>query len=271
LGRPYTVIKNTMISEKRLPLLKRTVLRKYVDSKKGYFLCKRVVDVLFATVIIITLLSWLLPVLALLIKLTSKGPVFFLQKRTGRGGRSFTCYKLRTLVHNPVVHTKRMEIEEESVTRLGRFLRQSNLDELPQFFNVLSGSMSIVGPRPHMHADCNAFAELIPGYKFRNLVKPGITGLAQVKGYHGKIISHTCIYKRFEWDAWYVREAGMRLDIYIIYNTALKLVLFLVGKKGNWKEGSYTLHASRRTKIQAASYTLRSDGLQAITEKELTN
>jgi putative colanic acid biosynthesis UDP-glucose lipid carrier transferase len=164
-----------------------------------------------------------------------------------------------------------MEIEEDSVTRLGRFLRQSNLDELPQFFNVLSGSMSIVGPRPHMHADCNAFAELIPGYKFRNLVKPGITGLAQVKGYHGKIISHTCIYKRFEWDAWYVREAGMRLDIYIIYNTALKLVLFLVGKKGNWKEGSYTLHASRRTKIQAASYTLRSDGLQAITEKELTN
>jgi putative colanic acid biosysnthesis UDP-glucose lipid carrier transferase len=220
-----------MIPKKRLPLLKRTVLRKYVDSKKGYFVCKRVVDVLFATAVIITLLSWLLPVLALLIKLTSKGPAFFLQKRTGRGGRSFVCYKLRTLVHNPGAHPKHMEIQEEPATALGRFLRQSNLDELPQFFNVLNGSMSIVGPRPHMHADCNAFAELIPGYKFRNLVKPGITGLAQVKGFHGKIISRNCIDKRFEWDAWYVRKAGMGLDIYIIYNTARNLLLFLFGKK----------------------------------------
>jgi putative colanic acid biosynthesis UDP-glucose lipid carrier transferase len=235
---PYTVIKNTMIPEKRLPLMKRTVLRKYVDNKRGYFVCKRIVDVLFAAVIIITVLSWLLPMLALLIKLSSKGPVFFLQKRTGRGGRSFTCYKLRTLVHNPVAQTKRTEIEDESVTPLGRFLRQSNLDELPQFFNVLAGTMSIVGPRPHMHADCNDFAALIPGYKFRNLVKPGITGLAQVKGYHGVIISRNCVYKRFEWDAWYVRNAGMRLDIYIIYNTARKLVLFLFqGKPGNEATG----------------------------------
>lgn len=228
---PYTVIKNTMIPEKRLPLLKRTAHRKYVDSKRGYFLCKRILDVLFATAVIITILSWLLPVLALLIKLTSKGPVFFLQKRTGRGGRSFTCYKLRTLVHNPMAHTKRLEIHEGSTTALGRFLRQSNLDELPQFFNVLAGTMSIVGPRPHMHADCNAFAELIPGYKFRNLVKPGITGLAQVKGYHGKIVSQECIYKRFEWDAWYVKAASMRLDIYIIYGTARKLVMYLLGKR----------------------------------------
>jgi lipopolysaccharide/colanic/teichoic acid biosynthesis glycosyltransferase len=135
-----------MIPEKRLPLLKRTVLHKYVDTKRGYFVCKRIVDVLFASVIIITLLSWLLPVLALLIKLSSKGPVFFLQKRTGRGGKSFTCYKLRTLAHNPAAHTKRMAIQEDSVTSLGRFLRQSNLDELPQFFNVLAGAMSIVGP-----------------------------------------------------------------------------------------------------------------------------
>lgn len=228
-----------MIHEKRLPLLKRTVLRKYVDDKRGYFVCKRMVDILFATIIIITVLSWLLPVLALLIKLTSKGPVLFLQKRTGRGGRSFICYKLRTLAHNPVAHTKHteIEIEEDSVTTLGWFLRQSNLDELPQFFNVLLGHMSIVGPRPHMHADCNAFAELIPGYKFRNLVKPGITGLAQVKGYHGKIVSRECIYKRFEWDAWYVQHAGMKLDIYIIYNTALQLMRFLVrGRKGNEQE-----------------------------------
>ena len=220
-----------MIREKRLPSLKRTVLRKYIDSKRGYFVCKRILDVLFAAFIIITVLSWLLPVLALLIKLSSRGPVFFLQKRTGRGGKSFTCYKLRTLVHNPVAQTKRKNMEEESATWLGRFLRESNLDELPQFFNVLAGSMSIVGPRPHMHADCNTFADLIPGYKFRNLVKPGITGLAQVKGYHGKIISRECIYKRYEWDAWYVRYANFGLDIQIIAATAWQTALALFGKK----------------------------------------
>lgn len=189
---------------------------------------------LFATTIIITVLSWLLPLLVLLIKLTSKGPAFFLQKRTGRGGRSFTCYKLRTLAHNPVGQTKHTAIQEDSVTPLGWFLRQSNLDELPQFFNVLLGHMSVVGPRPHMHLDCDHFSALIPGYKFRNLVKPGITGLAQVKGYHGKIITRDCIYKRFEWDSQYVQQASMQLDIYIIYNTARQLVMYLVrGRKGN--------------------------------------
>ena len=220
-----------MISEKRLPLLKRTVLRKYIDGKRGYFLCKRILDVLFASVIIITVLSWLLPLLAVLIKLSSKGPVFFLQKRTGRGGQSFTCYKLRTLAYNPVAHPKHMNAGEETATRLGRFLRQSNLDELPQFFNVLAGSMTLVGPRPHMHADCNAFAALIPRYKFRNLVKPGITGLAQVKGYHGRVISREDIYKRYEWDAWYVQFAGFWLDVKIIGLTAIQTLVAVLGKK----------------------------------------
>jgi putative colanic acid biosynthesis UDP-glucose lipid carrier transferase len=221
-----------MIREKRLPLLKRTVLRKYIDGKRGYFVCKRILDVSFAAVIIICVLSWLLPLLALLIKLSSKGPVFFLQKRTGRGGKSFTCYKLRTLAYNPGAQTKRIDdVGEETATPLGRFLRQSNLDELPQFFNVLGGSMSLVGPRPHMHADCNAFAALIPRYKFRNLVKPGITGLAQIKGYHGKVISRECIYKRYEWDAWYVQYASFGLDIKIIAITAWQTVLAVLRKK----------------------------------------
>jgi putative colanic acid biosynthesis UDP-glucose lipid carrier transferase len=236
-----------MIREKRLPLLKGTVLRKYIDSKKSYFVCKRILDVSFASIIIITILSWLLPVLALLIKLSSKGPVFFLQKRTGRGGKSFTCYKLRTLIHNPLAHTKRMDVQEETATSLGRFLRYSNLDELPQFFNVLAGQMSIVGPRPHMHADCNTFSALIPGYKFRNLVKPGITGLAQVKGYHGKIESRECMYKRYEWDAWYVQYAGFWLDIKIIAGTAWQTALALVGKKKR----------KRPAQIRAISYMLQ--------------
>ena len=202
-----------------------------------------------ATIVIITVLSWLLPLLALLIKLTSKGPVFFLQTRTGRGGRSFTCYKLRTLIHNPAAHTKHFIAPEASntATPLGRFLRLSNLDELPQFFNVLAGSMSIVGPRPHMYADCNAFAELILGYKFRNLVKPGITGLAQVKGYHGPVVSRECITKRYEWDAWYVRHTSFGLDIYIIWSTAWQTGLSLIGvKKGN-KAKRHTGNEARQT------------------------
>jgi len=259
-----------MIAEKRLPLLKRTVLRKYVDNKRSYFVCKRLVDVLFATIVITTVLSWLLPVLALLIKLTSKGPVFFLQKRTGRGGRSFTCYKLRTLAHNPVGQTKHTAIQEDLVTPLGWFLRQSNLDELPQFLNVLAGHMSVVGPRPHMHADCNAFAELIPGYKFRNLVKPGVTGLAQVKGYHGKVISHECIYKRFEWDAWYVQHAGMMLDVYIIYNTARQLLRFLMqGRKGT--ENEKAVKGQTAKVKRAAAISLRTTAaISATGESSMT-
>jgi putative colanic acid biosynthesis UDP-glucose lipid carrier transferase len=155
-----------------------------------------------------------------------------------------------------MAHTKHIAIQEEPVTSLGWFLRQSNLDELPQFFNVLTGSMSIVGPRPHMHADCNAFAELIPGYKFRNLVKPGITGLAQVKGYHGKIISRECIFKRFEWDAWYIQHAGMRLDIYIIYTTAWQRVLFLAGKKK-------AINPRNRVVVQEGKHQATSYKLQA--------
>lgn len=248
-----------MIREKRLPLLKRTVLRKYIDGKRGYFLCKRILDVLFASVIILTVLSWLLPLLALLIKLSSKGPVFFLQKRTGRGGKSFTCYKLRTLAHNPAAHTKRMDIGEETATALGRFLRQSNLDGLPQFFNVLTGSMSLVGPRPHMHTDCNAFAALIPRYKFRNLVKPGITGLAQVKGYHGKVISRECIYKRYEWDAWYVQYAGFGLDIKIIAKTAWQTALAVLGKR---KKTRPAIIKTISLKPQATSHKQKTESLK---------
>jgi putative colanic acid biosynthesis UDP-glucose lipid carrier transferase len=206
---------------------KKTVLRYYVDRKTAYFVCKRILDVLIACIIIIMVLSWLLPVLALLIKLTSKGPVLFLQKRTGRGGKSFTCYKLRTMDHNPVGYTK-AAAQQPTITRLGSFLRTSNLDELPQFFNVLAGAMSIVGPRPHMHADCHSFSQLIPGYKFRNLVKPGITGMAQVKGYHGKVISRECIIKRYEWDAFYIKNAGLWLDIKIMVNTAVQRIGFIL-------------------------------------------
>jgi lipopolysaccharide/colanic/teichoic acid biosynthesis glycosyltransferase len=113
--------------------------------------------------------------------------------------------------------------DDYRVTRIGRFLRKSNLDELPQFFNVLYGSMSLVGPRPYMVADCNRFSEMVPDINFRNHVKPGITGLAQVRGLHGKWTDYKIVRSRYQWDAFYVRRACFWMDIRIIYRTCLLL------------------------------------------------
>jgi putative colanic acid biosynthesis UDP-glucose lipid carrier transferase len=197
--------------------------RAYIDNKINYFLLKRVADIAVSAFVIAGILSWGIPLLAILIKLDSRGPVFFLQKRVGRGGRSFTCLKLRTMVVNAAANKKQAEVNDQRITRLGHFLRKSNIDELPQFLNVLAGSMSIVGPRPHMYADCNYFSAFIPGYKFRNLVKPGITGLAQVKGYHGPSLDYDNIFKRFQLDAFYVRNAGIAMDVKILIGTMLRL------------------------------------------------
>ena len=114
---------------------------------------------------------------------------------------------------------------DERVTRLGRILRRSNLDEFPQFINVLFDSMSIVGPRPHMYADCNRFASLLPQYKFRNMVRPGITGCAQVKGYHGTATTPESIALRYRWDSYYVKNLSFWLDFRIIFTTAIQRMM----------------------------------------------
>jgi len=123
---------------------------------------------------------------------------------------------------NDECNSRQAEKDDERITRVGRMLRKTNIDEFPQFINVLLGEMSLVGPRPHMYADCNRFSELVSGYKFRNMVKPGITGLAQVKGYHGPAITYESIFRRFQWDAFYVRNASLWLDLRIIKNTLLQ-------------------------------------------------
>jgi len=193
--------------------------RSYVAHKKRYFLLKRVADICLSVFVILFVLSWLFPFIALLLKLDSAGPVFFRQKRVGRGGRSFTCYKFRTMVVNQEAHYRQATTNDERITRVGKWLRLTNMDELPQFINVLSGSMSIVGPRPHMHADCRQFSQVIPRYKLRSLVKPGITGLAQVNGYHGPAQDYDLIYMRYQWDVFYVRNANAWLDIRIMART----------------------------------------------------
>ena len=190
--------------------------RKILEQRRRFLTCKRVLDIVLSIFIIVFLLSWLFPIIALLIKLTSKGPVFFVQKRVGFLGKSFNCIKFRTMVVNGEANTKQAVENDPRITKIGYFLRISNIDELPQFFNVLMGQMSIVGPRPHMHSDCNDFSRLIANYKFRTIAKPGITGLAQVKGYRGPVKDDGCIFRRFQWDSFYVRNQDYKLEARII-------------------------------------------------------
>jgi putative colanic acid biosynthesis UDP-glucose lipid carrier transferase len=197
-------------------------LRTPIDRKRNYFIIKRVFDVVFSLCFILLILSWLLPILAAILKLTSKGPIFFLQKRIGFGGRSFTCYKLRTMVMNGEADSKQATENDSRITAFGRFLRQSNIDEFPQFFNILKGDMSVIGPRPHMYKDCRAFSEILPGYKFRNMVKPGLTGLAQIKGYHGPTHTRNCILLRYHWDNYYIQHIGPILDTKIVMYTLVQ-------------------------------------------------
>lgn len=206
--QPVSIIQNGRISS-------------FVALKKNYLLLKRAFDLLFSSFMILFVLSWLTPLLAILIPITSKGPVFFLQRRIGRGGRSYTCIKFRTMVCNDEADHRPATLNDERITPIGRFLRLSNIDELPQFFNVWMGDMSVVGPRPHMYSDCTRFTFVIPSYPFRHLVKPGITGWAQVNGFHGITVDYESIALRYYWDAQYVRRAGFSLDLSIIGRTIL--------------------------------------------------
>ena len=206
--------------------IKRT--RSYVDDKKYFFFFKRAFDIIASFLFLIIVMTWLTPIIALLIKITSKGPVFFLQKRSGRFCKTFTCFKFRTMIVNGEADDKQAAVSDERVTRIGKFLRKSNIDEFPQFLNVLFGDMSIVGPRPHMLSECARFSFVLSGYKFRNIVKPGITGLAQVKGFHGPTINYENIFGRYQWDIFYVRNASFGLDFRIMYKTAIQRVSYLL-------------------------------------------
>jgi putative colanic acid biosynthesis UDP-glucose lipid carrier transferase len=194
-------------------------------DRRGYFLVKRSFDVVVSFLVIAGILSWLLPLLAILIKLDSKGPVFFIQKRVGRNARLFNCYKLRSMLCNDLADVRSVYANDTRITRLGNWLRRTHLDELPQFFNVLLGAMSIVGPRPYMPADCRRFDEFVPDGAFRHRVRPGITGMAQAKGLHGSVSrDRLVISERYRWDAYYVNHADFRLDVRILGNT-LQLLL----------------------------------------------
>lgn len=183
--------------------------------------CKRCLDVFLSLFILLLLGWWLFPLLALLIWLTSGGPVFFRQKRTGLHGEEFYCLKFRTMIVNDESDVLQATIKDNRITRLGHFLRETNLDELPQFINVLIGHMSIVGPRPHMLYHTEKFSGMVDNYQSRHLVKPGITGLAQIKGYRGETPDLESIAMRVLWDVYYVQHHSVLLDLQIIGLTAV--------------------------------------------------
>ena len=187
---------------------------------------KRSGDILLSSLIIAGILSWLMPVIALLIKLDSKGPVFFLQKRNKKGGKTFTCIKFRSMIENEEADLLQASADDERITKLGRFLRNHYLDELPQFFNVLLGDMSFIGPRPHMVSDNHKYEELIEFYDYRHKVKPGITGLSQAMGYVGETRNIQAMRDRVQLDIFYVRHWTMCLDLKILWNTIRKIAGF---------------------------------------------
>lgn len=182
---------------------------------------KRSFDVLFSLCMIVFLLSWLTPLLAIIIRIESKGPVFFKQKRNGLDNQEFECYKFRSMAVNDLAHQKQATKNDFRVTKIGKFLRRTSLDELPQFFNVFLGEMSVVGPRPHMVSHTNMYAVRINKYMVRHLVKPGITGLAQVRGFRGEVETDTDIINRVKFDIFYIENWSILMDLKIIIQTIL--------------------------------------------------
>ncbi|MBA2745204.1 MAG: sugar transferase [Flavisolibacter sp.] len=185
---------------------------------------KRCTDVFLSIILILLIFPWFLPLVALLIKAESGGPIFFKQKRIKKLNQLFTCLKFRTMFVNNEADTHPATPFDPRITRVGRFLRNTHLDELPQLWNVLVGDMSLIGPRPHMISDHQKFEPLIDKYHIRQLVKPGITGLAQVLGYTGPVTDINVMKGRIVQDVFYVCHWHPGLDLKIILKTISKML-----------------------------------------------
>ncbi|HIO25994.1 MAG TPA: exopolysaccharide biosynthesis polyprenyl glycosylphosphotransferase, partial [Flavobacteriaceae bacterium] len=180
---------------------------------------KRSFDIILSLIVLIGVLSWLSPILAILIRLESKGPVFFRQKRNGLDYKEFYCYKYRSMRVNPEAHLHQVRKNDVRITKIGKLLRKTSIDELPQFINVLFGDMSVVGPRPHMVSHTHMYAERIDKFMVRHFVKPGITGLAQTSGFRGEVERDSDIINRVKYDIFYIENWSLLLDIKIIFQT----------------------------------------------------
>ena len=203
-------------------------LREMPLSNDFNTILKRTFDIIFSLVVIIFLLSWITPIIALIIKIESRGPVFFKQTRNGIKFREFTCYKFRSMIENNDADIQQATKNDKRVTKIGKILRKTSLDELPQFFNVLIGNMSVVGPRPHMIKENERYSKSVDKFMVRHFVKPGITGLAQVKGFRGEIETDEDIINRVKYDIYYLENWSLILDLNIVFLTTIN---FLTGQK----------------------------------------
>lgn len=193
-----------------------------VDQKN--LIIKRLFDLLFSTIIIVTVLSWVTLILGLIIKLESKGPVFFIQPRAGRNGKYFMCLKFRSMRQESGL--KQATKGDPRITKVGRIIRKLSLDELPQFINVFRGHMSVVGPRPHIKDLNDKYDSTISNYNDRVLVKPGITGLSQITGHRGETNGNASMANRIRIDILYLRSWTLYLDLVIIYKTVIDVLFF---------------------------------------------
>ena len=187
-------------------------------------LIKRCFDIIFSILIFILLLSWLLPILWVVVKIDSRGPFFFKQKRDGINGEQFYCYKIRSMRVNTISDQTSTVKNDFRITKIGYFLRKTSIDELPQFFNVLRGEMSVVGPRPHINIQTKNYISNIDNYLTRNSVKPGITGLAQVSGYRGEVKKKSDIVNRVRLDIFYIENWSFLLDLKIVLLTIFNMI-----------------------------------------------
>jgi len=185
---------------------------------------KRIFDIVFSTIILVCFLSWLIPILAILIKMESKGPVFFKQRRNGLNYHEFDCYKFRSMTLNEIADLEQVSKNDPRITKIGRFIRKTSIDELPQFFNVFIGDMSVVGPRPHMVSHTEMYAKRVDKFMVRHFIKPGITGLAQTNGYRGEVESETDIINRVKYDIFYLENWSLLLDCKIVVLTVLNAI-----------------------------------------------
>ncbi|WP_405607813.1 undecaprenyl-phosphate glucose phosphotransferase [Polaribacter sp. Asnod1-A03] len=203
-----------------IPVMK---LRNEPLNKLSNRVIKRVFDIVFSLGVILLIFSWLFPIIAIIIKLTSKGPVFFKQLRTGKDDEPFSCLKFRSMVVNTESDAKQATKGDKRVTPFGAFMRRTSIDELPQILNVLFNNMSLVGPRPHMLKHTEEYRGLVDKFMVRHFAKPGVTGWAQINGYRGETKEVSDMANRAEADIWYLENWSFMLDIKIIFNTAFSM------------------------------------------------
>ena len=199
-----------------LPVLS---LRKEPLDDIGNRIKKRILDLTVSLLVTIFILSWLIPIIGLIILLESGRPIFFKQKRTGKNKKPFYCWKFRSMKSNKEADLKQATFNDDRITTFGNFLRKSSLDEFPQFLNVLRGEMSLVGPRPHMLKHTSDYSKIVDEYMVRQFIKPGITGWAQINGYRGEITIPDQIKMRVHKDVWYLENWTLWLDIKILFLT----------------------------------------------------